>query len=886
MNNKEASKQVSQIQKEIDSLQKKINSRKVKLDITNDTLGKMKSETEQQVKKEMPKANAKQINEETNSRLSENKSYKSLIKEKDKLNDEIVKFDSLLETANSKVSTVEPKTVKRKTAMTEQEPVKEQTSQDTQGGLLNGMQGKMGQVGKIVQAMQGAFSKIPNITKIITGNIKKMGAGLKSGLGHILKYAANLFNLKGIYNVLKGSAQSWLSSQNSGAQQLSANIEYMRYAMGGVFAPVISYVVNLVYQLMKAIQSVVYAFSGVNIFAKATAASMGKTASGAKQTSKSLNGIHGEINNVSENSDSSGGSGGGAITPSIDLSQMDNQMSSFAQKLYDFSKPLVDSWNTYGGGLVEQVKVTVGQIGGLISSVWGSFENIITNGTVYSILENILDIIGNIAEAFSNAWNYNGNGDAIVQNLANAFDNLLTAINNVVKSEGFQNFLKFCSDKFREMSEKIAEINWQPLMDTLSNIGQNVGKMVLEVLNGLVDIFKWLVENPIVVDILIGIATAIGIVAGAIGLITEAIKAYNMFMDIATLVSDIFGMSISWLILIIIAIIAVIAAIVLAIMNWDKIMKALSDTWEWIKQKAIEIFTVLGEFFARVWQGICDVVVNVWNGICSFFKGIWDWIVQTVTNVFNNIKQFISDTLNGIATIWNNIWGGISSFVSNIWNGIVNTISNVWNVIITKVKEGVSGAWNAITSVFGGIASWFGNIFKGAWEAVKNVFSKGGAIFDGIKDGILNGLKVVINAIIGGINKVIAIPFNGINAALRKIRSVDIMGFQPFSWISTIGVPQIPQLAKGAVLDSPTIAMMGEYLGAKTNPEIVTPQNIMAETFRNEMTDILAANGNSNKPIRVQVYWGTKNVVDEIIEGINEKARQTGKAQIKVAYDY
>ena len=38
------------------------------------------------------------------------------------------------------------------------------------------------------------------------------------------------------------------------------------------------------------------------------------------------------------------------------------------------------------------------------------------------------------------------------------------------------------------------------------------------------------------------------------------------------------------------------------------------------------------------------------------------------------------------------------------------------------------------------------------------------------------------------------------------------------------------------------------------------------------------------QPVRVQIYWGTKAVVDEIIDGINEKTRQTGKAQIKVSY--
>ena len=60
-----------------------------------------------------------------------------------------------------------------------------------------------------------------------------------------------LFSLRGIYSVLSNCANSWLSSQNAGAKQLSANIEYMKYAMGSALAPVIQFVTNCVYQLLK-----------------------------------------------------------------------------------------------------------------------------------------------------------------------------------------------------------------------------------------------------------------------------------------------------------------------------------------------------------------------------------------------------------------------------------------------------------------------------------------------------------------------------------------------------------------------------------------------------------------------------------------------------------
>ena len=50
--------------------------------------------------------------------------------------------------------------------------------------------------------------------------------------------------------------------------------------------------------------------------------------------------------------------------------------------------------------------------------------------------------------------------------------------------------------------------------------------------------------------------------------------------------------------------------------------------------------------------------------------------------------------------------------------------------------------------------------------------------------------------------------------------------------VSKIGSNKLPKLAKGGVLSSEQLFIGGEYSGAANNPEIVTPQNIMAETFR------------------------------------------------------
>ena len=199
-----------------------------------------------------------------------------------------------------------------------------------------------------------------------------------------------------------------------------------------------------------------------------------------------------------------------------------------------------------------------------------------------------------------------------------------------------------------------------------------------------------------------------------------------------------------------------------------------------------------------------------------------------------------------------------------------------WQNIKNKVKEGAQGAWNGITSIFGNIPNWFRDKFSQAWQAVKNVFSTGGRIFDGIKEGILSGLKSIVNAIISGINKVISIPFNGLNSALRTIKNAEIMGMRPFSWISTVQIPQIPRLAKGGVLYDETLVMAGEYSGAKTNPEIVTPQNIMYDTMRRALLDADIGNDNDT-PINLTINVGNTKLGQILLDNLRDIKRQSGK---------
>ena len=257
-----------------------------------------------------------------------------------------------------------------------------------------------------------------------------------------------------------------------------------------------------------------------------------------------------------------------------------------------------------------------------------------------------------------------------------------------------------------------------------------------------------------------------------------------------------------------------------------KTLSGIIDDFAKFVEENAEGFEAWGEILGVVAKAIWSIIEPMADAAWNTFKGL----ILAIYEVFKLLLKILLEVGKALVKVVKDpkqAWDDFKSYVGSFFDNMKN-----------KAGSAVSG----IKEAFKGIPEWFRTTFTKAWTNVKNVFSKGGKVFTGIKDGILSGLKSVINALIRGINKVVAIPFNGLNAALNKLKNVKILGRKPFSkLIGNISVPQIPMLAKGGVITSPTIAMMGEYAGAKTNPEIVTPQSILRETISSSNDELINA---------------------------------------------
>ena len=338
-------------------------------------------------------------------------------------------------------------------------------------------------------------------------------------------------------------------------------------------------------------------------------------------------------------------------------------------------------------------------------------------------------------------------------------------------------------EKAAPMLADLAERLIPVLVGALETLISWVGSAV----QWLQDAYTWMQENETLVTLL----------AIVIGTLTAAIIAYNIAQNAATIATTIAtAATTAWgavmafvtspITLVVLAIGALIAIIYLLIDNWDAVSAAAVKCWDWIKEAWNNVATWFDE--------------NVIQPLISFFLGLWEWIKKNWTtlimfliNPIGAIFKYCYENFEGFRNFIDNIVASVKEFFSSMWSGFVN---------------GAKNAWQGVKNAFGAVGSWFRDTFTKAWTAVKNVFSTGGKIFEGIKEGIANVFKTVVNGIIGGINKVIAVPFNAINKMLSRIRDISIAGVSPFSWIKTFNVPQIPKLETGAVLEKGQVGLL------------------------------------------------------------------------------
>lgn len=648
-----------------------------------------------------------------------------------------------------------------------------------------------------------------------------VGSAIQSGVKKLGAMAISIIGIRAGINMLR-NASSQLASYDS---EYAAKLEYIRFALTQAIAPVLKHIVDLALRLLQIVGAIAQGWFGVNIFEKgsvdnfkkmkAKASGVGKAV---REIKKQLAGFD-EMNILQDNRSTSTGGGGGGIGNIPDLSSIQGETPPWLDWIIKNKDIILAALAGIAAGLIA---IKLGMMG-----IKALGFGVAIAGIVYAI-ENLVKFMDD--PSFENFGNtIIGIGTAIVgvalmiANPVVAIVGLIVLMIGVIFKywDQIKTFLDNVTTKIYDFSDFLKENlgiwgNW----GLWKIIGGEFGNAVEKSDKGM---------NALKGSFHGGLKFVKGVFSNDWEEATEGLKEKTL--------EEFKGMG---------------GIVNITKENCSKTQEVFSKFGQWIGEKNGNLWNKTKEIFGAVAEWFNKHVVEP---IKDFFEPLFEWFKKLFHNIWDFIKsafQVIADLARGCVETIKIVWGVVKDwFNDHVISPIKNFFTEAWN----KVTSGGKGAWNGIKETFGRVGDWFKEKFGDAWQKVKDVFSTGGKVFDGIKEGILNGLKNVVNAIIRGINKVIAVPFNGLNTLLEKLRNISIMGKKPFEFIHTFSVPEIPQLKTGGIINMPNRGTLvgGSAIGGEAGREGVVPltdQQAMAELGREigknvlvNLTNITSMNG-------------------------------------------
>lgn len=635
-----------------------------------------------------------------------------------------------------------------------------------------------------------------------------------------------------------------------------------------------------------------------------------------------------EINKIADKN--SGNNSGGApgsgvvnpITPMANMGPIEAATQEWADKfkklMNELLQPIFAAWANEGQNTINAIKYALSGVWDLIKSIGSSFKEVWLNGTgqytcelILQILQNIFNIIGDIAGSFNKAWLEADTGTCIVQNIWDSLNNVLTLIKDIGDnwrnawndngagdmlasgilqallsiSGALEDITRGMADSFGKATESLFPViidfctqisnGLSNLADGFKIIWDNGGQVLFDGIVQLIDKVAELAMamvgdafvsfSSVFKDVL---APAIGAVCDVIGIVLEKLSEFIDWINSNQSLID--GLTLAFT----------------ALFACFEIGK-ISQMVEMCGSLAGALMSLgIGQTLTTAATTALTIATTIWNGICTIASGVttalgiafnfltspiglvvlaitaviaigyllvknWDWIKEKAGEVWTWIQekfQGFKDWLDGVfSTDWSQKFG----FFGDILNSFLATVSNIWN---------------SIKQIFGGIIDFIAGVFTGDWS---RAWSGVVQIFGGIFSGLGAILKAPINAVIGIIN--------GAISAINSI-SIDIP-----SWIPGIGgshfgphIGKIPYLAKGGIVDQPTLAMVGE-----AGKEAVMPLENNTGWISNLAGQIAGqlggtSNGESKQPAQINVYLDGVLSAQKFIDDINDMTKANG----------
>lgn len=740
--------------------------------------------------------------------------------------------------------------------------------------LLGGAFGKIKDAGdKMISSLSSRFTALGKSASNVTKPVSKLGNALK-------RTFKNVFLIAGIYAAFRAIKNGLLEAANAD-EEFSKSLNAVKANLSIAFTPILQAIMPALNALMSGLASVTRSIAGFisglfgTTYKQAAEATkkLKSVSDTAKKAKLSTAGID-EMNILSGNDDdsSSGSEKQGVDYSNIDMSEP--ELPDWAERLKDSIRS--GDWAGVGAILAERVNSVLGSIN------WDKLQSAVGSG------------IGKITDGI-NGFLDNINWETLGDTLAGGLNTITGAINTFYSKVKWD---KLGSGIAKGLNQTIKKTDWKQLGNAFSARIQ----AVIDTAYSFVTTFDWsefgsafgTAVNGWFDGIDFGKAgrTLSGGIKGLLDAAINAVQTINwrqIGSKIAEFIGsiDFSGIAQKFFTLLGSALGAGVSLIWGALENLVKsigeyfsgkidecggnvalgLLKGIADgllsIGKWIKdnifkpfiegfKKAFGIHSPSKEM-AVMGGYIIDGLFNAISDGIAKIKEIFTKMLETIKKVFSKIDDWfkekfsaawdkIKDVFKGIGGWFSDRWDDIKEVFSAVGTWFGNIFQTAWDnikLVFSKPKEFFDEVWKGIKSSFSHVTNWFRDTFSEAWQAVKNVFSRGGQIFTGIAESISDIFKDVVNGLIDGINWVIAQPFNGINWALDGIRNVEILDWEPFSWLPSIDVPEIPKLANGGLAAAPTLAMVGDNRNAAVDPEVIAPLSKLQGMLGGDNSEII-----------------------------------------------
>ena len=231
---------------------------------------------------------------------------------------------------------------------------------------------------------------------------------------------------------------------------------------------------------------------------------------------------------------------------------------------------------------------------------------------------------------------------------------------------------------------------------------------------------------------------------------------------------------------------------------WATIQGIWSAVSGWFKSKVIDplvnFFAPIVQWISGFFQGCWIIIQAVWAAVSGWFKTN---VIDPVVNFFTPIPGIIGGFFSGLWTSIQSIWATVSGWFNL---NVIQPLVNFFAPIVESIGGFFANLWASICSIWQAAGTWFS---ENVTTPINNAFQAIGDFVKGIFNGLIGLVEGMINRIIGAINGFIG-GFNDVVGWGASFIGVDWEG------LATIPEVSLPRLAKGGIVDSPTILEAGE----------------------------------------------------------------------------